>query len=162
MNRKQRGVAIVEFALVLPFLLLLTFITTEFGRAIWEYNTLTKSARDAARYLSTQPVDDATAIAKARNLMVFGKLTATDSDTPLALGLTLANVPVDPVDPADACCTWQEVTSTPVNGSAPLIKIVTVRISGYTFNSIFNSVLGLPFGALTFPNITATMRSYIA
>ena len=54
MKRRQKGVAIVEFALVLPFLLLLTFITTEFGRAIWEYNTLTKSVRDAARYLSIQ------------------------------------------------------------------------------------------------------------
>ena len=53
MKRRQKGVAIVEFALILPFLLLLTFITTEFGRAIWEYNTLTKSVRDAARYLST-------------------------------------------------------------------------------------------------------------
>ena len=33
MKNTQRGVAIVEFALVLPTLLILTFITTEFGRA---------------------------------------------------------------------------------------------------------------------------------
>ena len=53
-EERQKGTAIVEFALVLPFLLLLTFITTEFGRAIWQYNTLAKSVRDAARYLSLQ------------------------------------------------------------------------------------------------------------
>jgi hypothetical protein len=159
MKKGQRGVAIVEFALILPFLLLLTFITTEFGRAIWEYNTLTKSVRDASRYLAIQPVG--TKITEARNLMVYGKLNATDSDVPLALNLSLANVPVsNPLTSTD-CCFWQEITSTPVNGSAPVIRIVTVRITGYTFNSMFNSVLGHPFGPLTFPDITASMRTFL-
>ena len=153
MKKGQKGVAIVEFALILPFLLLLTFVTTEFGRAIWEYNTLTKSVRDASRYLAIQPVG--TKITEARNLMVYGKLNVTGADTPLALNLSLANVPVG------TCCVWQEVTSTPVNGSAPVIRIVTVRITGYTFNSMFNSVLGLPFGPLTFPDITASMRTFL-
>ena len=54
MKNKQNGVALVEFALILPLLLLLTFITTEFGRAVYQYNTITKSVRDAVRYLSTQ------------------------------------------------------------------------------------------------------------
>ena len=151
MKKGQKGVAIIEFALILPFLLLLTFITTEFGRAIWEYNTLTKSVRDASRYLATQPVGEK--ITEARNLMVYGNLAGTG--TPLALNLSLTNVP------AASCCTWQEVTSTAVNGSAPVIRIVTVRISGYTFNSMFNSVLGLPFGPLTFPDITASMRTFL-
>lgn len=142
MNKRQRGVAIVEFALILPFLLLLTFITTEFGRAIWEYNTLTKSVRDAARYLSIQT--PGTHIAEARNLMVYGNLKGTG--TPLALGLSTSNVP----NP-----TWQTA------GSNPVINTVTVRISGYTFNSMFNSVYGLPFGAIKFSDITATMRSYL-
>jgi hypothetical protein len=157
MKKGQKGVAIVEFALILPFLLLLTFVTTEFGRAIWEYNTLTKSVRDASRYLAIQPVG--TKITEARNLMVYGKLNVTGSDLPLALNLSLANVPVV----GDKhCCVWQEVTSTPVNGSAPVIKIVTVRITGYTFNSMFNTVLGLPFGPLTFPDITASMRTFLS
>lgn len=143
MKKVQRGVAIVEFALILPFLLLLTFITTEFGRAIWEYNTLAKSVRDGARYLATQP--QGTKITEARNLMVYGNLAG--SGTPLALGLSTSNVPTP---------TWQTA------GTAPVINTVTVRISGYTFNSMFTSVLGIPFGALTFPDITATMRSYLS
>ena len=143
MKNGQKGVAIVEFALILPFLLLLTFITTEFGRAIWEYNTLAKSVRDGARYLSTQP--PGTKITEARNLMVYGNMAG--SGTPLAIGLTTSNVPAP---------TWQ------LAGTAPVINTVTVRISGYTFNSMFTSVLGIPFGALTFPDITATMRSYLS
>jgi Flp pilus assembly protein TadG len=36
MKSAQRGSAIVEFALLLPLLLLLTMTTTEFGRAIYQ------------------------------------------------------------------------------------------------------------------------------
>jgi Flp pilus assembly protein TadG len=151
MKRKQAGVAIVEFALILPFLLLLTFLTTEFGRAIWQYNTLTKSVRDAARYLSVQTPADPVAIANARNLMVYGNIAGTGN--PLALGLSLTNVPVG------TCCTWQTA------GSAPVINTVTVRISGYSFQSMFTTVLGLRFGSSTgkvpFSDITATMRSHL-
>ena len=43
MKKKENGTALVEFALVLPLLLILTFITTEFSRALYQYNTLTKS-----------------------------------------------------------------------------------------------------------------------
>jgi hypothetical protein len=140
MKHRQTGTAIVEFALILPFLLLLTFITTEFGRAIYQYNLLTKSVRDAARYLSVQT--PGTHVVEARNLIVYGNVTGQGS--PLAIGLSPAQVP-DPV--------WQVV------GSDPVINTVTVQVAGYQFNSMFGSVLGLPFGTITYSNISATMRS---
>ena len=52
--RWQGGAALIEFALILPFLLVLTFTVTEFGRAMYEFNLVTKSTRDAVRYLSMQ------------------------------------------------------------------------------------------------------------
>lgn len=140
MKKRQVGVAMVEFALILPLLLLLTFITTEFGRAMYQYNTLTKSVRDAVRYLSIQT--PGTHISEASNLIVYGNLAGTG--TPLALGLTLANVPTP---------TWQ------IAGSNPVINTVTVQVTGYTFNSLFPSVFGIPFGNITFTNFSATMRS---
>lgn len=142
MTKKQKGVALVEFALILPFLLVLSIITFEFGRAIWQYNTLTKSVRDAARYLSLQT--PGTKIAQARNLMVYGNLGGTG--TPLAMGLSTSHVP----DP-----TWQTA------GTAPVINTVTVRISGYTFTPMFATAFGLPIGSMTYSDITATMRSYL-
>jgi hypothetical protein len=144
MNKRQRGVALVEFALVLPLLVLMTCITTEFGRAIWQYNTLAKSVRDSARYLALNTPGDPVAITKARNLTVYGNPDGTG--TPLAHGLSTSHVP----DP-----TWQTA------GTAPVISTVTIRITGYTFQSVFGSVFGLTFGNVPFSDISATMRSYL-
>ena len=144
---RQRGAALIELALIMPLLLLLTFITTEFGRAMYEYNSVVKATRDAVRYLSVQT--PGTHITETRNLMVFGNTAGTG--TPLARGLSLTNVP------AVGCCTWQSA------GADPVITTVTVRISGYTFHSLFPSVTGVVFananGNIVFSDITATMRA---
>jgi Flp pilus assembly protein TadG len=153
MITKQKGVALVEFALILPFLLLLSITAAELGRAIWEYNTLTKSVRDAARYLSIQT--PGTKVTEARNLMVYGTPSFTGSPPPpLAIGLSLANVPV-PSPGVTGCCSWQTA------GSAPVINTVTVRITGYQFRPIFASVFGVGFPTVTYSPISATMRSYL-
>lgn len=140
MKKQQCGVAIVEFALILPLLLLLTFITTEFGRAVYQYNTLTKSVRDAVRYLSVQT--PGTHTTEARNLVVYGNTSGTGS--PLVLGLTLSNVPTP---------TWQTA------GTVPVINTVRVQVTGYVFRPLVPSVFGTSFANLSYGDITATMRS---
>lgn len=47
---KTRGQGIVEFALVLPMLLLLIFGIIEAGRLLWLYSAVLSSSREAARY----------------------------------------------------------------------------------------------------------------
>ena len=144
MNKRsrQRGVAIVEFALILPMLLLMTFITTEFGRALFQYHSVVMSARDAARYLALQT--PGTQQTQAANLVVYGNTAGTGS--PLALGLSTSHVQA-PV--------WQAA------GVEPVINTVTVRVSGYQFRSLFASVFGHQLGTYTYSDITATMRSYL-
>ncbi|MFS2101616.1 TadE/TadG family type IV pilus assembly protein [Variovorax sp. Varisp85] len=146
-HRTQHGAALIELALITPLLLLLTFITTEFGRAMYEYNAVVKSTRDAVRYLSVQT--PGTHVTEARNLIVYGNTGGTGS--PLARGLSLSNVP------AGSCCTWQSA------GASPIITTVTVRVSSYTFHSMFPSVIGVVFadanGNIVFSDITATMRA---
>ena len=51
-RHRQRGLAIVEFAIVLPLLLLLSLATTELGRALYQQDTLNKAVRDGARHLA--------------------------------------------------------------------------------------------------------------
>ena len=50
--RNQRGLAAVEFAIVLPVMLFLMLATAEFGRVFYHYNTLTKAVQAGARYAS--------------------------------------------------------------------------------------------------------------
>lgn len=52
---RQRGVAAVEFAIVMIVLFLIGAGLVEFGRAFWYYDALAKGTRDASRYLSTIP-----------------------------------------------------------------------------------------------------------
>ncbi len=49
-KRNARGVALLELAMVLPFLLLLSMASIELGRAYYTYHILTKALRDGARY----------------------------------------------------------------------------------------------------------------
>lgn len=50
----QRGVAMVEFAIALPLLLLLLLAIGEFGRMLYHYNNLLQASRDAGRYVAGQ------------------------------------------------------------------------------------------------------------
>lgn len=142
MKRIHKGVALVEFALILPLLLMLTFVTTEFGRAVYQYNTLTKSVRDAVRYLSVQA--PGTKLTEARNLVVYGNTSGTGS--PLVVGLALSNVPTP---------TWQTA------GTVPVINTVRVSITGYVFRPLVTGSFGVSLSSLTYNDITATMRSQL-
>jgi Flp pilus assembly protein TadG len=137
----QQGAALVELALVLPFLLAMSMLVAEFGRAIYQYNILTKSVRDAARYLSVQT--PGTHVAEAKNLVVYG--TTAAGTTPLARGLTTAMV----------SATWPAAAV----GTNPPINTVSVTVSGYSFASMWPTLFGLPFGTITYSDVAATMRS---
>ena len=143
MRTRQQGVALIEFALVLPLLLLLTLITTEFGRALYEYNTLTKAVRDSVRYLSIQT--PLTHTAEATNIVVYGNPNPPSDAVPITPGLTVDKVSTS----------WQTA------GSNPLINTVTVKISQYQFTPMILTLFGFDFNPLQFNDISATMRSPI-
>lgn len=139
-KRHEGGAALVEFALILPVLLMLAVMTTEFGRALYRYNTTAKVVRDAVRYLSVQ--QPGTHVTEARNIIVYGNPSGTGE--PLDPALTADLVP----EP-----TWQ------LTGENPVINTVTVRVSGYRFRPLVGRFFGLEFDVLTFSDISATMRS---
>lgn len=67
-GRRQRGVAIIEFALLLVFLLLVAVGITELGRALWYYSALQKAARDGARCASVVNLSSTAATDACRQL----------------------------------------------------------------------------------------------
>lgn len=95
-RRRIKGVAVIETAVILPLVLFLLFGIGEIGRAIGQYNTLTKAVRDGARYLANSPTNAAGVpqiadrIASAKNLVVFGNIGGTGA--PLLPGLVTGNV----------------------------------------------------------------------
>lgn len=101
---RQRGVAAVELAILLPFLLLLVLGTAEFGRAFFQYNTLTKAVRNGARFLSANvllgtstgvipnPIP-AQLVTQIQNLVVCGQI-ACGNNPAFVSGLTSSNVTI--------------------------------------------------------------------
>lgn len=51
-QHKETGVAMVEFAIILPLLLLMLYGITEIGRAIYQQNSLYKGMMAGSRYLA--------------------------------------------------------------------------------------------------------------
>jgi Flp pilus assembly protein TadG len=145
---RQHGVAAVEFALLLPLLILMIFGTTELGRAIYSYNTLDKSVRVAGRHLSQHGPGEAAIATQARCLAVYGSTVCSGS--PVAPGLTTGMVTICD---ATTCPTTHANVSTGLGS----VNLVTVSIQGYQYNSLLEFVIP----DMTFNNITFTMRAQL-
>jgi len=146
-RRRDAGVAMVEFMIVLPLILLLVFSVTEIGRAMMRYNTLTKSLQDGARHAAAYGLlgttgavlIDAALDAEIRNLVVFGD--AQGNGTPLLEGFTPQQVSISVPQPG-----WIQV-----DASYPYVPAFGPTLPGFGFGSP---------GSLAF-NLTAsvTMRA---
>ena len=135
---RQSGVALLEFTLILPMLVLMAWSVTELGRALWHYKVLAQSSREAARYLSMQT--PGTGGEQARNLVLYGTLAGASAYQ--LSGLTAAQPVV---------VTWQRSTSS--------LALVKVTVSGYRFDSLAASVFGVRLGPIIFGDISASMRA---
>lgn len=144
----QRGGVTLEFALLLLPLLFIAFGVVEYSRALYQYNALVKSVRDAARYIAQRNQAEATTYSSAlddtRCLAVHGN---TECAGPaLVPGLTTDMVSITPV------------STTTAEGTA--IALVEVRIRGYSFAFAFNplKLAGDNATVLPFGDIRAAMR----
>ncbi len=94
-RRRGRGQTLVEFAMVMPIIVLVVLGLVDLGRAVYSYNTLAQSARHAAR----------TAIVNQDETAVRDQAIASAP----TLGLTASNV--------DVC--FKSATSTQTDCSSP-------------------------------------------
>lgn len=146
-HKSHAGLAAIEFVLVLPILLTIAYITIDFGRLLFQYDTLTKSTRDATRYLAsvTRPpaaayASDANysaAVTATQNLALCGNVTACGGNA-LVSGLNASHILID--YPA------KEGT----------IGFVRVRITGYStsfLTTVFPGVTSKDLGT-----VSVTMR----
>lgn len=150
-NQNQLGLAAIEFVLVLPVLLLLAFSIIDFGRLLFQYDALTKSTRDAAKYVAraVKPASNAlatelsaynTIVEEAQRLALCGDITLTNpadcASNALVQGLSASNISVD------------------YPAASGGISYVRVKVDNYSNNYITN-VLGVSKSLAT---ISVTMR----
>lgn len=91
-SSRQKGVAIIEFTIILPFILFLILAVAEFGRAFMYYNTLTRAVRDSTRYVASNALKgqsqiveiDANLITAAKNLVEYGNAAGMGTPSILA------------------------------------------------------------------------------
>ncbi len=90
-SRDHRGQALVEFAIVLPLLILIVLGIMQFGLLFWTQITLTQVARDTGRWAATQQAceqgsgaDQADVIGEAQDIatqsQLFGYSGPSDPD----------------------------------------------------------------------------------
>jgi len=100
----QRGVAMVEFAIALPLLLLLLLAMGELGRMLYQYNSLLQANRDAVRYLAGKAWNgnlgqveiDPALEATTKNIAVYGVPVAQPGNEAVP-GLSTGDVTVSTV-----------------------------------------------------------------
>ena len=148
-SKAMRGVAAVEFTILMTFLFApLVLGTIEISRVLFQYNTLAKSVRDSARYISLYSATSpsyATQVTVAKCLAAFGNTGCTGS--PIVPGLTSAKISIG-----------TNGVGAPLSaGSAGtvVIKLISVTATGYQLGYITNYFSG---GFKAFNDISVTMR----
>jgi len=145
--RRQQGLAMVEFTLALPVLLLLLLALGEFGRMLYQYNLLLQASRDADRFVASQAWDSTlgavslsnTLQTQTKNVAVYG--VPSQVGTPVVSGLTANNVVVAAVG-TDHVRVTITFTFCPVIGAGNC----TGSLPGFFGNPI---ALGIPLVATT-------------
>ena len=102
-RRRERGQSLVEFALVIPIIVLLIASFVEIGRAVFAYNTVANAARQGARVAIVNQLPDMTDCDESRPIedpyephwSIIGCALLAGK----TLGLTPANVSVAYVTP---------------------------------------------------------------
>jgi len=133
-RRRERGQELVEFALILPLLLLLMVGIFEFGYVVFAYNTLSNAVREGARLGSVQPADVTGILERAQ------RLTIGLDDDALIFRVTwsVSGCELDPNDP-EKC--WTETYP-----GGPSNKPGRVRVQAEYEHALFTGFLWQAFG----------------
>jgi Flp pilus assembly protein TadG len=131
--RSERGAALVELALVVPFLMMIMCATIDFGLAVYTLNNLTAAVREGARYAASKAPPLAANDPLVRDRVYQYIVGMNNAQTPAQVQATISNTAAD------------------ANG------ILTVRISGYLYKPL--TPLANLMGLATIPmSRTATFK----
>ncbi len=125
---QQRGVTVVELALILTVLLLIIFGTMELGRAVWYYNTLGYAAREGTRFAAVNGSTSGSAPGPRLYTEVDPLVKAKVVAAATGLALSASNVTVTwspnnrPVSTVSVTVTKNFVPATPFVGAISMSR----------------------------------------
>jgi Flp pilus assembly protein TadG len=133
-EKSEKGQTLVEFALVTLVFFILVFGITEFGRALWTWNTIVQATRAGARYAVVEtPTSDDMQIKK---VVAYNDPNANSSSTPVVPGLTETNVIVNYLNNDGSVASNKNVAD-----------LIAVSVTGYQFSflvPLFGTQIPLP------------------
>src|SRR5262245_15100300 len=133
-EKSEKGQTLLEFALVTLVFFVLVFGITEFGRALWTWNTIVQATRAGARYAVVEtPTSNDIEIKK---VVAYNDPNANSSSTPVVPGLTDSNVSVRYLNNDGTVASNKNVAD-----------LIEVGVTGYQFSflvPLFGSQIALP------------------
>ena len=152
-RRDESGAALVEFAFVLPMLLLIFGVIIEGGRLFWSYQTTIAGVRDATRYLArAAPNDVCTTGSSVAGFT--GQLTNIVQQSSGGAGLFPGGVTLNSVTPSYIC-----VTGTYRGGTVPIATVTANLTVTFPFSGLFTFFGGAGLATMT-TNVTDSNRIY--
>jgi Flp pilus assembly protein TadG len=155
---KERAQAIVEFAIVLPILMLLLVGILEVGRMIFIYSAVNNASREAARYGSAVGLADGGVYSKfqycseirnvARRSTFFMTLTDSDidinyDDGPASVGSPFDNCPAGTTaDTSITVVSGDRVTVTVRADYSPMVNLIPITSRTFT-STTSRTILGI-------------------
>ena len=131
-SRRERGNALIEFALSFFLIFAMFSGIFRFGYSFYVYNTVVNAVRNGARYASIKPYDSVTTTpsnqfeSEVRRMVVYGDPNAANGARPVVPGLTTANV--------------QLTVTGGLAGSLTAPTAITVSITGFNIDAVFGSL----------------------
>ena len=97
LRRNERGAALIETAITIPIILLISVGIFEFGRAYQTWQVVTNAAREGARVAILPEYPDTSVTARVRTYLKNGGLPASivDDTTKTKVLITATTIPVD-------------------------------------------------------------------
>jgi hypothetical protein len=121
--RREDGAVLVEFALILPLMLLVFAVMLESGRMLWSYQQTISAVRDASRYLGrAAPYETCPGFTEPTEPMLTN-LTNIVQDDIAGISLFASGITIDSVTYEVACLIED---ATPAGFADPNVMIGTV------------------------------------
>ncbi len=132
--RLEKAQTMVEFALVFPLILVITYGMMELGRMVWIYAAVTTAAREGARYGAASGD-----VGTKHYYQDCSGIKAAVKRTAILVPITDANISISYDNGSTPTKTWATCPPTGTNGFDPIIlgDRITVRV-----NATYQPILG--------------------